>query len=64
MEILRFDSELDEQVARRATIREILKAVQARGYTTLAEDGIRRVLEGVTSMDEISRVLNLTEGIG
>jgi type II secretory ATPase GspE/PulE/Tfp pilus assembly ATPase PilB-like protein len=30
---------------------------------TLAEDGIRRVLEGVTSMDEIARVMNLTEGI-
>ena len=63
MEILRFDAELDEQVARRATTREILKAAQARGYTTLAEDGIRRVLEGVTSMDEIARVMNLTEGI-
>ncbi|MDH3314671.1 MAG: secretion system protein E, partial [Gammaproteobacteria bacterium] len=62
-ELLRFESEIDELVARRATQREILKVAKNRGYTTLAEDGVRRVLEGVTSMDEISRVMNLTEGI-
>jgi general secretion pathway protein E/type IV pilus assembly protein PilB len=33
------------------------------GFNTLADDGVRRVLEGVTSMDEVSRVLDLTEGI-
>lgn len=63
MEMLRFDSELDELVARKATMRDILKDARAKGFNTLAEDGIRRVLEGVTSMDEISRVMNLTEGI-
>ncbi len=62
-ELLRFDGEIDELVARRATQREILKVAKNKGYMTLAEDGIRRVLEGVTSMDEISRVMNLTEGI-
>ncbi len=63
MELLRFDSELDELVARKATMRDVLKDARAKGFSTLSEDGIRRVLEGVTSMDEISRVLNLTEGI-
>jgi type II secretory ATPase GspE/PulE/Tfp pilus assembly ATPase PilB-like protein len=63
MELLRFDAELDELVARRATFRDLLKTARAKGYRTLADDGVRRVLEGVTSMDEIGRVLDLTAGI-
>jgi len=63
MELLRFDGELDELVARRATARELLKLARSKGYRTLADDGVRRVLEGITSMDEIGRVLDLTEGI-
>ena len=63
MELLRFDGEIDELVARRATMRELLKLARSKGFRTLADDGIRRVLEGVTSMDEIARVLDLTEGI-
>ena len=63
LELLRFDSELDELVANRASVRELLKVARGKGYSTLADDGIRRVLEGVTSMDEIARVLDLTEGI-
>ena len=63
MELLRFDGEMDELVARRATARELLKLARSKGYRTLADDGVRRVLEGITSMDEIARVLDLTEGI-
>jgi type II secretory ATPase GspE/PulE/Tfp pilus assembly ATPase PilB-like protein len=63
MELLRFDGEIDELVARGATTRELLKHARSKGYRTLADDGVRRVLEGVTSMDEIGRVLDLTEGI-
>jgi general secretion pathway protein E/type IV pilus assembly protein PilB len=63
MELLRFDGEVDEMVARRANVRELLKLARSKGYRTLSDDGVRRVLEGVTSMDEIARVLDLTEGI-
>ena len=63
MELLRFDSEIDEQVAHRATARELLKSAVGKGYTTMADDGVRRILEGVTSMDEVSRVLDLTASI-
>ena len=64
MELLRIDPEMDDLVARRATAREMLKVARAKGYRTLADDGIRRVLDGVTSMDEVSRVLDLTASIG
>lgn len=60
-EVLKFDNEIDELVARRATTRELTKIAQGKGFVTLAEDGIRRVLQGVTSLDEVSRVLDLTD---
>jgi type II secretory ATPase GspE/PulE/Tfp pilus assembly ATPase PilB-like protein len=63
LELLRFDREIDDLVARDATSRELQKLAIANGFHTLADDGVRRVLEGVTSMDEVARVLDLTEGI-
>ncbi len=60
IEVLKFDSELDELVAHRATGRELIKAALAKDFVPLAEDGVRRVLEGVTSLDEVSRVVDLT----
>ncbi|MDP1654376.1 MAG: GspE/PulE family protein [Rhodocyclaceae bacterium] len=61
MEILRMDSDLDDLVVRRATHREIRLAAAAKGFGTLADDGLRRVVEGVTSLDEVARVIDLTE---
>ena len=61
MEILRMDGDIDELVARRATAREIRNAALTKGFHTLAEDGLRRVLDGSTSLDEIARVVDLTE---
>ena len=43
---------IDELVARRATAREILTAARAAGFKTLADDGVRLVRAGVTSLDE------------
>ena len=64
LELLRFDAELDEFVSRGATTLEISKAAAARGFRPLAEDGIGRVLEGLTSLHEVSRVVDLTSRVG
>ena len=64
MEILKMDADLDELVARRATAREMRKLAEAKGFHSLAEDGVRRVLSGDSSLDEISRVVDLTDRIG
>ncbi len=61
MEILKMDPDIDELVARRATAREILTAARAKGFKTLAEDGIRLVRAGVTSLGELMRVADLTD---
>ncbi|HLQ00685.1 MAG TPA: GspE/PulE family protein [Burkholderiales bacterium] len=61
IEILKMDAELDELIARRATGRELQKAAVAKGFRTLADDGIRRVLDGSTALDELMRVVDLTD---
>ncbi|WP_374265883.1 GspE/PulE family protein [Zoogloea sp.] len=61
MEVLRLDADLDELIARRATAREIRHAAARQGFRPLADDGLRRVLEGETSLDELCRVVDLTD---
>ena len=64
IELLRLDADIDELVSRRATTREISNAARIKGYRPLADDGIRRVTEGLTSLDEVSRVVDLTGRAG
>ena len=59
LELLRFDAALEEMVARGATGRALLETAKANGYETMAEDGVRRIREGATSVAEVSRVLDL-----
>jgi general secretion pathway protein E/type IV pilus assembly protein PilB len=61
MELLKMNAELDELVARRAAVRELRAAARAAGFRSLVDDGMRRVLQGVTTIDEISRVVDLTD---
>jgi len=61
MELLRFDREIDALIARSATLSEIDATATAKGFATLADAAGKRVTEGVTSIDEVSRVVDLTE---
>lgn len=61
MEVLRFDRRIDELIADEAPLHEIHTLIQQRGFRSLAEDGLRRVYEGITSVDEVGRVVDLTE---
>jgi general secretion pathway protein E/type IV pilus assembly protein PilB len=61
IELLKMDAELDELIARRATGREMQKAALAKGFRTLADDGVRRILDGSTSLEELIRVVDLTD---
>jgi general secretion pathway protein E/type IV pilus assembly protein PilB len=61
IEILKMDAELDELIAHRATGRQLHKAAVAKGFRTLADDGARRVLDGSTALDELMRVVDLTD---
>jgi len=59
LEILQMDGDLNELVARRATARELKTAALQKNFRTLAEDGIQRVLDGMTSLAEVSRAVDL-----
>ena len=61
MELLRIDSQIDEMIARRATMHEIRNRALQKGFRTLADDGLRRVREGLTSLEELARVVDLTD---
>ncbi len=61
MELLRIDSGIDELIARRATTHEIRSRAMLQGFTTLADDGMHRVLDGITSLEELARVVDLTD---
>ncbi len=60
-EVFRTDSDLDALIARGVTTGELAQAATAKGYRTLSDDGIRRVLEGITTLEEVSRVVDLTD---
>jgi type II secretory ATPase GspE/PulE/Tfp pilus assembly ATPase PilB-like protein len=60
IEVLRLDTNMDELIASGASMLSLRQAAHDRGYRPLAEDGIRHVLEGMTSLAEVSRVVDLT----
>jgi general secretion pathway protein E/type IV pilus assembly protein PilB len=60
MEILRFDADMDELVARKGTQKELLRMSLSKGFKPLVDAGADRVREGSTSLEEVSRVVDLT----
>ena len=60
IELLRIDSDMDSLISRRAHLDELQKMAIDKGFVTLAEDGVRRILEGYTSLAEVMRVIDLT----
>jgi type II secretory ATPase GspE/PulE/Tfp pilus assembly ATPase PilB-like protein len=61
MEMVRFDRDIDEMIARRATLAEIERHARTAGFEPLAVDAIRRVRDGATTLAEVARVVDLTE---
>ena len=64
LEILKMNSDLDDLLAHGATTKEIKDAAYKQGFFTLADDGIRHIIDGVTSIREVARVADLTERMG
>lgn len=59
-ELLRFDEMLDDMVAQGVRSAEILAYARKEGFSTMAEDGVHRVIEGATALEEVARVVDLT----
>jgi len=60
LEVLRISSEIDELIAEQQTIGKIKSYLKKSGFQSLADDATRRVLDGITTLDEVTRVIDLT----
>lgn len=63
MEILRIDDALQDLIAHRATTYDLKQHMLRTSFHTLAQEGIRRILEGVTSIEEVARVVDMTRNV-
>ncbi len=61
MEVLRMDRELDDLVARGATALEIERQARKTGFKSLVDEGVAKILEGETSLEELGRIVDLTQ---
>jgi general secretion pathway protein E/type IV pilus assembly protein PilB len=61
MELIKVSADIDEAIARRASSRELRKLAREGNFRSLVDDGMRRVLDGTTSIDEVARVTDLTD---
>ncbi len=59
-EAIRVDQAVEDAVIRDPREHVILEAATPQGIPTMAEDGMEKVLAGVTSLDELERVVDLS----
>ncbi|MFN3648079.1 MAG: GspE/PulE family protein [Armatimonadota bacterium] len=56
-ELMVVNEEISDLMVRRAPVTEIRNAARANGMKTLKEDGLRKVLAGITTPEEVARVV-------
>ncbi len=60
-EILSFDRELDDLVARSASRKEISAYALSHGFVSMVEDGLLKVGAGIIDLKELIRVVDMTD---
>lgn len=61
VEILMFDSDMDEIVAEGGARAGLKQAARDKGFKSMRDDGIYKVLDGVTTLEALARAVNLEE---
>lgn len=56
-ELMRIDDELREMIVKKASAVELREAAKRKGMKSLLEDGLEKVLEGITTIEEAVRVV-------
>lgn len=60
-EILPFDRELDEMVSAAKSRKEMMQYLMTKNFVPMVEDGLQKVVSGITDLKELVRVVDLTE---
>ena len=60
-EVLLFDPDMDEVVARKGTKAELNEVAVSKGFKTMREDAIVKILEGKTTIEAAAKVVDLTK---
>jgi type II secretory ATPase GspE/PulE/Tfp pilus assembly ATPase PilB-like protein len=55
-EVLEIDDEMEKLISEKASTEEIEKASKEKGMLTMVEDGFIKVIQGITSVEEVLRV--------
>ncbi len=61
VEILLFDEELDDIIANNGHKSALKTAAMRKGFRSIADDGIEKVLDGITTLPALMRVANLVD---
>lgn len=61
VEILLMDDDMDEIIARGGTKVEMRRLAKTKGFKSMKDDGILKVLEGLTSLDEVAGSIDVTK---
>lgn len=62
-EILTFDAKVKEAISGDRSEEEIRQIAETQGFTTMGEDGLKKVFSGMTTLEEVHRVIDVEEEI-
>lgn len=60
-ELIRLDERFHEPIIRRSGAPTYLRLAKEKGMETMFEDGVRKAVQGITTLEEVLRVTRLTE---
>ena len=63
-EVLEIDQDIRDAIINNTRKEELRKLVYSSNVTTLLQDGLNKVIEGLTTMDEILRVIDVNDDFG
>lgn len=59
-EVLDVDKEIDDMIVREARKKEMLSYLNKKGFITMQVDGARKVIKGITTLEELIRSVDMT----
>lgn len=60
IEVLDVDKEIDDMIVREARKKEILAYLTKKSFITMQMDGVRKVIKGITTLEELIRSVDMT----